>query len=260
MSAPAPEAAAQLTAHSGHEPAMAMTEPRYQVRLENVFEGPMDLLVHLIRKNEVDIYDIPIAAITAQFLEYLEWMKAMNIDVAGDFIVMAATLTHIKSRLLLPVYEGDEEAADPRLEIARPLLEYLQMKAAAEELASRNLLGESTFVRPVSREALPPAPEEQIVQVGLFELIDAFKRILDNLSAEHRVELQTDRISVRERINQLVDLFELKGTLTFTELFAADATRHDIIVTFLAVLEMVKLHLLRLTQHVPSGVIRLFYQ
>jgi segregation and condensation protein A len=237
-----------------------MDESRYQVRLENVFEGPMDLLVHLIRKNEVDIYDIPIAAITAQFLKYLEWMQAMSIDVAGDFIVMAATLTHIKSRMLLPVHEGDEDGEDPRLEITRPLLEYLQMKAAAEELATRNLLGENTFVRPSGREAAALPPEEQVIQVGLFELIDAFKRILDNVSAEHRVELQTDRISVKDRINQLVDLFEVHGTLTFTELFDPQATRSDVIVTFLAVLEMVKLHLLRISQHLPSGVIRLFYE
>jgi segregation and condensation protein A len=237
-----------------------MDESRYQVRLENVFEGPMDLLVHLIRKNEVDIYDIPIAAITAQFLEYLEWMQAMSIDVAGDFIVMAATLTHIKSRMLLPIHEGEEDGEDPRLEITRPLLEYLQMKAAAEELATRNLLGEYTFVRPSGRHSQELPPEEQVVQVGLFELIDAFKRILDNVSAEHRVELQADRISVKDRINQLVDLFEARGTLTFAELFDPQASRADVIVTFLAVLEMVKLHLLRISQHLDSGVIRLFYQ
>jgi len=124
-----------------------MTNESYQVKLDNVFEGPMDLLVHLIKKNEVDIYDIPIALVTNQYLEYLEWMKSLNIDVAGDFLVMAATLTQIKSRMLLPAHEGGEEEDDPRMEIAKPLEEYLQMKSAAEHLTERNRLGETTFIR-----------------------------------------------------------------------------------------------------------------
>jgi chromatin segregation and condensation protein Rec8/ScpA/Scc1 (kleisin family) len=122
-------------------------DDRYRVRLQDVFEGPMDLLVHLIKKAEVDIYDIPISQITAQYLEYLEWMQQMNIDFAGDFVLMASTLTHIKSRMLLPAQLGEEEEEDPRLEITRPLLEYLRIKSAAEQLAERNLLGETTFTR-----------------------------------------------------------------------------------------------------------------
>ncbi|MBW1753945.1 MAG: segregation/condensation protein A, partial [Deltaproteobacteria bacterium] len=106
-----------------------MQEELYQVKLDNIFEGPMDLLVHLIKKHEVDIYDIPIAMITDQYLEYLKWMESMNIDVAGDFIVMAATLTQIKSKMLLPIHENENDQEDPRLEIARPLAEYLQMKS-----------------------------------------------------------------------------------------------------------------------------------
>ena len=120
-------------------------DDRYRVKLENVFEGPMDLLVHLIKKAEVDIYDIPISQITEQYLNYLEWMKQMNIDFAGDFVLMASTLTHIKSRMLLPAQEGEEEEEDPRLEITRPLLEYLRIKSAAEQLAERNLLGEKNL-------------------------------------------------------------------------------------------------------------------
>ena len=128
----------------------------YQIHLEDVFEGPMDLLVHLIKKNEVDIYDIPIALITRQYLEYLEWMKSLNIEFAGDFIVMASTLTHIKSRMLLPAYENEEDDdEDPRNAIARPLIEYLQMKNAAQQLASRDLLGDTTFVRSTSPHANP---------------------------------------------------------------------------------------------------------
>lgn len=233
----------------------------YQIQLEDVFEGPMDLLLHLIKKNEVDIYDIPIAMVTRQYLDYLEWMKAMNIEFAGDFIVMAATLAQIKSRMLLPAYDNQEEDdEDPRNAISRPLIEYLQMKNAAQQLASRDLLGDKIFVRSSSPQATAFAIEEKEIQVGLFELIDAFRQILDDASGEHRVDLHTERISVKERINEIVDILEKKGSVAFDELFVERRSRADIIVTFLAVLEMVKLSLLRITQHVQTGVIRMFYQ
>ena len=122
----------------------------YRVQLDS-YSGPLDLLLYLIRREEVDIYDIPIARITEQYLAYLEWMKRMNIDVAGDFVLMASTLAHIKSKMLLPTQLGEEEEEDPRLEITRPLLEYLRIKSAAEQLAERNLLGESTFTRTPER-------------------------------------------------------------------------------------------------------------
>ena len=221
----------------------------------------MDLLVHLIKKNEVDIYDIPIALITRQYLAYLEWMQAMNIDFAGDFLVMASTLTHIKSRMLLPAYENeDEEEEDPRSAIARPLIEYLQMKNAAQQLAGRDLLGDKTFVRSTSSQAAAFMVEEKEIQVGLFELIDAFRKILDGMTGEHRVDLHTERVSVKERINQIVDILERKGSVAFDELFIENRTRADVIVTFLAILEMVKLSLLRITQHIQTGIIRVFYQ
>jgi segregation and condensation protein A len=221
----------------------------------------MDLLLHLIKKNEVDIYDIPIALITRQYLEYLEWMKAMNIEFAGDFIVMAATLAQIKSRMLLPAYDGEEEDEDdPRSAISRPLIEYLQMKNAAEQLANRDLLGDKIFVRASSPQTAAFALEEREIQVGLFELIDAFRKILDDVSGEHRVDLHTDRISVKDRINEIVDILEKKGSVAFEELFLERRTREDVIVTFLAILEMVKLSLLRITQHIQTGVIRMFYQ
>lgn len=233
----------------------------YQIQLEDIFEGPMDLLLHLIKKNEIDVYDIPIAFITRQFLEYLEWMKSMNIEFAGDFIVMAATLTQIKSRMLLPAYENeDEDEEDPRNAISRPLIEYLQMKNAAQQLADRDLLGDKTFVRSASPQVTGFAVEEKEIQVGLFELIDAFRKILDDVSGEHHVDLHTERISVKDRINEIIDILEKKGSVAFDELFLNSRTRGEVIVTFLAVLEMVKLSLLRITQHVPTGVIRMFYQ
>jgi segregation and condensation protein A len=237
-----------------------MENKLYQVKLSDIFEGPMDLLVHLIKKNEVDIYDIPIAMITEQYLTYLEWLKSMNIDFAGDFLVMAATLAHIKSRMLLPTVSDEDDDEDPRMEIARPLAEYLQLKSAAEELSRRALLGENTFVRqPAEVRDLVPRDEE-FIKIGLFELIDAFQQILKNISAEERLELTSDSISVKDRISELVDLFEEKKSLTFDELFADAPSKSDVIITFLAILEMVKLCLVRLAQHSQTGLIRLFYE
>ena len=237
-----------------------MENKLYQVKLTDIFEGPMDLLVHLIKKNEVDIYDIPIAMVTEQYLTYLEWLKSMNIDFAGDFLVMAATLTHIKSRMLLPTVSDEDDDEDPRMEIARPLAEYLQLKSAAEELSRRALLGEDTFVRqPAEVRDLVPRDEE-FIKIGLFELIDAFQQILKNISAEERLELTSDSISVKDRITELVDLFEEKKSLTFNELFECAPTKSYVIITFLAILEMVKLCLVRLAQHSQTGLIRLFYE
>jgi segregation and condensation protein A len=235
-------------------------DDRYRVKLENVFEGPMDLLVHLIKKAEVDIYDIPISQITEQYLNYLEWMKQMNIDFAGDFVLMAATLTHIKSRMLLPAREGDDEEEDPRLEITRPLLEYLRIKSAAEQLAERNLLGEKTFTRKPDSDLFKGVDEDQVIRIGLFELIDAFQSILDKVTPSHRVDLTRDRVSVQERITQLTEILEAKESMTFDELFTGCRQRPDIIVTFLAILEMAKLGLIHIAQHVPTGIIRIFYQ
>ena len=236
-----------------------MPEEPYRVSLDNIFEGPMDLLVYLIKKNELNIYDIPIDLVTDQYLQYVEWMQFMNVDFAGDFIVMASTLTQIKSRMLLPVHEGDEDEEDPRLAIVRPLLEYYQMKAAAETLAERNILGETTFARSAAPTEDIPEPEDEYIHVGLFELIDAFQRILSKIPVEQQLELTADRISVKERITQIADLLEDRGSITFEELFAETPRKIDIIVTFLAILEMVKFGLTRIAQHTQSGVIRLFY-
>lgn len=236
-----------------------MQEKIYKVQLENIFEGPMDLLVYLIKKNELDIYDIPIAMVTEQYLQYLDWIKIMNIDYAGDFIVMASTLAHIKSRMLLPASEEDEDTDDPRQEIIRPLLEYLQMKSAAEQLSERHLLGEETFIRGRDRHEFLEIQQEDYIQVGLFELIEAFQKILEKIPSEQRIEFTADKISVKERINQITDILETKGSATFTELFSENPDKSEVIVTFLAILEMVKLALIRIVQHTQTGVMRLFY-
>jgi segregation and condensation protein A len=220
----------------------------------------MDLLVHLIKKNEINIYDIPIALVTEQYLQYLGWMDALNLDYAAEFVVMASTLTQIKSRMLLPVHPEEEgEEQDPRQAIVRPLLEYLRIKSAAEQLGQRPLLGEDTFTRPAQPAALAAAKDEEVIKIGLFELIDAFQKILAGLPDEDRIEFTTDTISVKERISQIADQLEVKGSLTFFELFPEHPVRSDIVVTFLAILEMVKLALIRLVQHVNSGIIRIFY-
>jgi segregation and condensation protein A len=236
-----------------------MQEDIYKVQLDDIFEGPMDLLVHLIKKNELDIYDIPIARITEQYLQYLEWMKILNIDYAGDFLVMASTLAHIKSRMLLPASEDEADEDDPRQELVRPLLEYLQMKSAAEQLAERHILGEKTFVRRLDQKEYLDIDQQTYVKVGLFELIDAFQKILEKIPGDYRIEFTTDKISVKERITQITDILETEGSTTFEALFSESPDKSEVIVTFLAILEMVKLSLIRVVQHAQTGVMRLFY-
>jgi len=237
-----------------------MQEDTYKVQIDDIFEGPMDLLVHLIKKHEVDIYDIPIALITEQYLEYIQWMKAINIDVAGDFILMASTLTKIKSRMLLPVHEEEADDEDPRLEIVKPLEEYLQMKSAANELVARNLLGEDTFVRNPNQENHSMDQVGEIIKVGLFELIDAFQTILEKISEHRGVDIITaDTISVRDRIVQIVEIFETRKSVTFNELFSKNTNKSEVVVTFLAILEMVRLSLINIVQNTQTGIIRLFY-
>jgi len=236
-----------------------MTEDIYKVKLENIFEGPMDLLIHLIKKNEVDIYDIPVAFITDQYLEYLEWMQAMNLDLAGDFLLMASTLAHIKSRMLLPVHGEENEEEDPRMELTRPLVEYMKMKSVAEELAGRYILGEHIFTRKTGDPEFNSKSRETFVHIGLFELVEAFKRLLDNTSAAHRVDFTEDQISVKDRMAEIVEILEQRGSITFLELFFPNSDRSMIVITFLAMLEMVKSAIVRVVQNTQTGSIRLFY-
>jgi len=237
-----------------------MIDNIYQVKLDDVFEGPMDLLVYLIRKNEVDIYDIPIAMITDQYIQYVEWMKSLNIDFAGDFLVMASTLANIKSKMLLPIHYDEENAEDPRLELTRPLLEYLQMKSAAEQLTARDMLGEKIFVRNISKKDYLINYETDSMQIGLFELVDAFQKILGNLSAADYLDINIDTMSVKDKISQLADILEKRNSIAFDELFAEGVNLNEIIATFLAILEMARHNIIRIIQHSQNGVIRLFYQ
>jgi len=232
---------------------------RYKVKTE-IFEGPMDLLVYLIKKNEVSIYDIPIASITSQFLAYIDWMKMLNIDFAGDFLYMASILTNIKSRTLLPSHTADgEEDEDPRAEIARALEEYMKIKSAAEDLNTRPILNEDTFIRKTDKKEFRQDFDADMIEVGLFELIDAFQKVLDKFPASSRMVLERDEISIKDKIAEIVDRLEAKKSLAFSELLDSAAGKSEVIAIFLALLEMVKLQLVAIRQHRESGVIRLFY-
>lgn len=239
---------------------MQQESEKYTIRTE-IFEGPMDLLVHLIKKNEVSIYDIPISEITRQFLEYIEWMKRLNIDFAGDFLYMAAILTNIKSRTLLPAHSSsdDEDDEDPRRELTAALEEYLKIKSAAEDLSAREILNEDIFIRTTGKKTASIGADEQMIEVGLFELIDAFQKILDKVPASAHIQFSADEISVKDKISEIVDILEAQRSITFAELFSETANKSEIIATFLALLEMVKLELIEVRQHRESGIIRLFY-
>lgn len=220
------------------------------------FEGPLDLLLHLIQQHEVDILDIPISFITEKYLEYIMFMQAIAIDVASEYLVMAATLAHIKSKMLLPTPPADqddaldEEELDPRAELVRRLLEYQKYKHAAHELAGRGLLGTDVFPRGAAPEQAVegPAPLESC---SVFSLIDAFNRIVSKrkIKVEHQVDFE--RVSITERINEVIDLLKVRTRCTIEELLPETFSRIELVITFLALLEMTRMKLARLYQADP---------
>ncbi|MEW5983606.1 MAG: segregation/condensation protein A [Acidobacteriota bacterium] len=232
----------------------------YSVRLQ-AFEGPLDLLIHLIRKNEVNIYDIPIALITAQYLEYLDLMEELNLDVAGEFVVMAATLIHIKSRMLLPRPDPrqEDEPEDPRQSLVERLLEYQKFKAAANLLHERETLRSAQWQRPDQRVAeIAGEGVEPEIEVDLFSLMAAFKAVLDRAKARPVVPLPAERISIEERITQLLGRLSETEACGFEDLFDDVSARPGLIVTFLALLEMIRLRLVRVFQAGVFGQIRIY--
>ena len=232
-------------------------ENAYRVQIEE-FEGPLDLLLHLIKKNELDIYNIPIAAITRQYLEYMELLKELNLDIAGEFLVMAATLLQIKSRMLLPVTQDEEEAEaeDPRAELVRRLLEYQRYRDASHQLSSRNLLGRDVFARKFdSPELAELVPNEEPADVELFDLIEAFQRVLARVSVETFHNVVTDGISIADRISEVLSLLHELKTISFDALFSDGMTRDLLVVTFLSILELCKLKLIKITQVESLGAI-----
>ncbi len=220
----------------------------YNIKLE-AFEGPLDLLLHLIRKNEVDIFDIPVTLITDQYLGYIDMMKALNINVAGDFLVMAATLIHIKSRMLLPEKNEDGEEEDPRDELTRPLLEYLQFKELAGDLAEREMLERDVFQRKPDKDySADFEPEEQQIEVNLFQLMDAFKRILENVIPDAELTFRPENYSINDKMSLILDELKVKESLYFKTLFKEDRTLAEFVITFLAVLELVHMGLIKVYQ------------
>jgi segregation and condensation protein A len=235
-------------------------DEQYPVKLEN-FEGPLDLLIHLIKKSEVNIYDIPIALITQQYLEYLELIRELNLDLAGEFLVMAATLIHIKSRMLLPRPDPTQEdpEEDPREILVKRLIEHQKYKAAAELLHERETLREAQWMRPDERVAAIAGDEyEPELEVDLFSLLSAFRDVLERAKKRPRLALPPEQISIEDRIEQLLARLSETVACGFDDLFADLGTKSGMIVTFLALLEMIRLKLIRVFQAGGSGPIRIY--
>ena len=230
----------------------------YKVKLE-VFEGPLDLLLYLIKRDEVDIYDISLERITAQYLEFMDAFKTLDLEVAGEFVVMAANLIYLKSRTLLPVdvqppeEEADED--DPRWDLIRQLVEYKKFKEVAARLGEREALQSNLF----GRMAEPDRPVERpLGEVSVFDLINAFNNILKRVNQREDLrEIFEENYTVSDKIDLIMKMIASGVTLTFSELFAEAASRAEIVVTFLALLELVRLKQVRCLQTDPFGEIEL---
>lgn len=233
----------------------------YSIKLD-IFEGPLDLLLYLIKKNEIDIYNIPIALITEQYLGYLKMIKELNLDLAGEYLVMASTLIHIKSRLLLPApEEPEEDEEDPRAELVRQLLEHKKFKDIAENLAGRPLLERDVFIRTaVLSEAIekPNTDEEELIEASVFDLIEAFHRMISQMDKKVLMEIDLEKLSLTDIINDVMDQLSVTRSITFDDLLKEKRDRRRIIYTFLAILELIKLRMIKAYQTSMFGVIRIF--
>ena len=225
-------------------------DPNFRIELPN-FEGPVDLLLHLIRKHELDILDLPISFITDKYLEYLGLMQNLNLDIASEYLVMAATLAHIKSKMLLPRPPEDQDddeldELDPRAELIRRLLEYQKYKTVAADLGVRAIAGRDVF----SRGTPPPTADgpAPLAQVSVFKLLDALKKVAERVNATFSLEVDAEQMSIQERIGGLVDLLRERRRCRFDELFEDVSTSYDLVVTFLALLEMAKMRLASIYQ------------
>jgi segregation and condensation protein A len=222
------------------------------------FEGPLDLLLHLCQKHELDILQIPIGFVTEKYLEYLALMQLMQLDIAAEYLVMAATLAHIKSKMLLPSPPPgqDDEAAledeiDPREALIRRLLEYQKYKNAGEQLAARGVAGRDVFPRGMPVEEAVSTGLPPLAEIPLYALVDAFQKVLDRSKVKLSHDVVADRISLSDRIAELSDLLATRRRLAFDEIFEGLATKFDLVITFLALLEMTKLRMTRLSQTEP---------
>jgi segregation and condensation protein A len=234
----------------------------YEVKLD-IFEGPLDLLLFLIKKNEIDIYDIPIALITEQYLNHIEMMRSLNLDVAGDYLLLASTLIHIKSKMLLPAeenaHEDSEEESDPRAELVKQLLDYQVFKEAAAQLGQRPLLERDIFKRGYPVESYDSEKEEHDVEmeISVFELVEAFYRIVAAIGKTEFMEIDVEKMSLNDRINEIMARLSEKKKLSFEELLGDCSNKRMILYTFLAILELMRLRMIKVYQASPLGVIRI---
>lgn len=231
----------------------------YKVKLD-VFEGPLDLLLYLIKKEEADIFDIPIAKVTEQYLEYLEYMKMLDLNIAGEFIVMAATLMHIKSRMLLPPEElppEEVEEEDPRAELVRRLLEYKKFKEAASQLAQMESTRSMVFPRSVDETQFIDQREGPYFEASIFDLITAFSTVLKSISREAFLEVVKDEYTVEEKVHELFHLLVEKPVLYFKEIFEKAKNKMEIIAIFLALLELIRIKEVVVRQRQLFGAIEI---
>lgn len=223
----------------------------YEVKLDK-FEGPLELLLHLIKKNELDIYDIPISIITKQYLEYLKFMKELNLEIAGEFLIMASSLLQIKSQMLLPSLDQDDPSAeeeDPRAELIRRLLEYQKFKEAAQSLENMDQTGRDIFVcRSTPSELEISQNENEIPDVELFELIEAFRSVISRIPVEKFHEVSPESINIADCIVEILSLIREKQNIRFHEIFAGKSSRESLIANFLALLELCKRKMIKTIQ------------
>lgn len=231
----------------------------YRVKLE-VFEGPLDLLLHLIKKEEVDIYDIPVARITDEYLQYLGLLDSMNLDVAGEYLVMAATLTHIKSRMLLPPSEDETEEPDedPRIDLVHQLVEYQRYREAAVALGERPVLTRDVFRRDPAVPDRDQGEGIRLRDVTVGDLLEAFREVMERALRESFHEIVHEDISVEECVQVIVRRIEVDGTMRFRDLFAGAPSRRRLVATFLALLELVKRQFIHARQEEDGAEILLF--
>jgi segregation and condensation protein A len=227
-----------------------------QIQLEN-FSGPLDLLLHLIKTNEMDIYDIQMVEITEQYLGIIEQMKQLDLDLAGEFLLMAATLIHIKSRMLLPVSEDvdEDEGEDPRAELVRRLLEYQRYKEVAESLAQRPLLDRDIFAGHFTPLEILDAETTEEVTVGIYQLAEAFRSILKDIPADVFHEVIREQLSVAEYVQIILQRLSTDKRVAFRDFFSQQPKRQELVVTFLAALELVKMRMLKVEQANEFGEI-----
>jgi segregation and condensation protein A len=243
------------------EPFRDLGEATYRVTLP-VFEGPLDLLLHLVQKHELAITDLPVSFITEKYLEYISMMRVLQIDIASEYLVMAATLVHLKSKTMLPpdpTQAGEDgidgEELDPREELIRRLLEYQKYKDAGEKLGARDVAGRDVFVRP----PLPAVATEDgpLAEFSVFKLIEAFQGVLSKAKVKVQHEVTADRITITERIHELVEVMRYRPKVQFEEIFEGATTRFDYVITFLALLEMTRLRMTRVYQSEPYAPIHI---